>query len=99
MPLFAIHCLDKPESGALRAQTRTSHLAYLAGLASRIFTAGPLLDLAGTPMGSLLIVDCVDRRAAYQFAADDPYSLAGLFQSVAITAWRQVYPADGQPRG
>jgi uncharacterized protein YciI len=98
MPLFAIHCLDKPESGALRAQTRALHLDYLAGLATRIFTAGPLLDLEGAPIGSLLIVNCADRRAAYQFAADDPYSLAGLFQSVAITAWKQVYPSESPPR-
>ena len=92
MPLFAIHCLDKPGGGALRAETRAKHLAYLDGLSARLFCAGPLLDLEGAAIGSLLIVECSDRRAAYQFAADDPYSLAGLFQSVAITAWRQVYP-------
>ncbi len=97
MPLFAIHCLDKPESGALRAQTRALHLAYLDAIEPRIFVAGPLLDLEGVAMGSLMIVDCADRRAAYDFAAGDPYSLAGLFQSVAITAWRQVYPSDAKP--
>ena len=26
------------------------------------------------------------------FAADDPYARAGLFASVAVTAWRQVLP-------
>ncbi len=97
MPLFAIHCLDKPGSGTLRADVRASHLEYLARLAARLFAAGPLLDLDGAPMGSLIIVECGDRRGAYQFAADDPYSLAGLFQSVAVTAWRQVYPAPPTP--
>ena len=94
MPLFAIHCLDHPGAGDLRAATRAAHLDYLAGLTDRIFVAGPLLGLEGGPIGSLLIVDCADRRAAYQFAADDPYALAGLFQSVAITAWRRVYPRE-----
>jgi len=93
MPLFAIHCLDKPGSVELRAQTRAAHLAYLDRVAQRILCGGPLLDLDGAPMGSLIILDCADRRDAYAFAAEDPYSLAGLFQSVAITAWRQVYPA------
>ncbi len=97
MPLFAIHCLDRPGASVLRAETRPAHLEYLARLTERIFCGGPLLDLEGAPMGSLLIVRCVDRRDAYAFAADDPYSLAGLFQSVAITAWRQVHPVDGNP--
>lgn len=93
MAYFVIHCLDNPMAGALRAATRASHLAYLDTLASCIFTAGPLLDPGGEPLGSLMIVDVADRNAAYAFAADDPYALAGLFQSVAVTPWRRVYPA------
>jgi uncharacterized protein YciI len=37
-------------------------------------------------------MDFPDRRAAVAFAADDPYARAGLFASVAVTAWRQVLP-------
>ncbi|MDT7934886.1 MAG: YciI family protein [Sphingomonadaceae bacterium] len=92
MPLFAIHCLDKPGAGDLRRSTRPQHLAFLEGLGAAIFLAGPLIDLDGQPMGSLLIVEVESRRAAYAIAADDPYSLAGLFQSVAVTEWRQVLP-------
>lgn len=97
MPLFAIHCLDKPDAGALRAETRGAHLHYLAERDDALFVAGPLLGLDGAPVGSLIIVECGDRKAAYAFAAADPYSLAGLFQSVAVTAWRQVYPKVAQP--
>lgn len=93
MPLFAIHCLDKPEAADLRAATRPAHLAYLLDFSDRIFAAGALLDLEGAAMGSLIILDVPDRKAAYGFAADDPYALAGLFQSVAITQWRKVLPA------
>ena len=96
MPYFAIHCLDKPMSAALRADTRARHLDYLAGFASQVFVAGPLLDLEGEPMGTLLIIDLPNRRAAYAFAADDPYAIAGLFQSVAVTSWRRVVPAPEQ---
>ena len=90
---FAIHCIDKPGSGSLRAATRPDHLAYLDAVADRILAGGPLLGLDGQPMGSLLIVDFADRKAAYDFAAGDPYAQAGLFASTAVTAWRKVYPA------
>lgn len=55
--------------------------------------AGPLLDMAGQPIGSLLIIDFAERKDAVAFAAADPYALAGLFASVAVTAWRKVLPA------
>ncbi len=93
MPYFAIHCIDKPDSTALRVATRPNHLAHLDDVAARLLVAGPLLGLDGAPIGSLLILDCADRKAAIQFAAADPYALAGLFASVAVTAWRKVYPA------
>jgi hypothetical protein len=93
MPHFAIHCIDKPDSGDLRAATRPAHLAHLEAVASDVLAAGPLLDGEGKPMGSLLIVDFPDRKAAIEFAAADPYALAGLFGSVAVTAWRKVLPA------
>lgn len=93
MPTFAIHCIDKPDSASLRAATRPDHLAYLDAVVAQLLVAGPLLGLDGAPIGSLLILDCADRKAAIQFAAGDPYALAGLFASVAVTAWRQVYPA------
>lgn len=94
MPFFAIHCLDKPDALALRAATRPAHLDYVDGHGNAVFTAGPLLDLEGNPIGSLIIIETPDRRAAYHFAADDPYAKAGLFQSVAITEWRKVRPLE-----
>jgi uncharacterized protein YciI len=94
MPHFAIHCIDKPNSAALRAATRAKHLDHLKSVIDNVLVAGPLLGMDGTPIGSLLIIDFADRKAAIQFAADDPYALAGLFASVAVTAWRKVVPAD-----
>jgi uncharacterized protein YciI len=96
MSFFAIHCIDKPDSGALRAATRAEHLGYIDRIADRVLVAGPLIGLDGAPIGSLLIIDFPDRKAAIRFAADDPYALAGLFASVAVTAWKQVYPAAPQ---
>lgn len=92
MPVFAIHCIDKPLQQELRAATRPDHLAYLEAALGQVVVAGPLLDDEGAPIGSMLLMDFPDRRAAVAFAAEDPYAKAGLFQSVAVTAWRQVLP-------
>jgi uncharacterized protein YciI len=92
VPVFAIHCIDKPLQRDLRAATRADHLAYLESVIDQVVLAGPLLDDEGVPIGSMLLMDFPDRRAAVAFAADDPYARAGLFASVAVTAWRQVLP-------
>jgi uncharacterized protein YciI len=93
VPVFAIHCIDKPYQQALRAATRAEHLAYLSAALETVMLAGPLLDDDGAPIGSMLLVNFPDRKAAVHFAAEDPYARAGLFASVAVTAWRQVLPA------
>ena len=92
MPYFAIHCIDKPSCADLRAATRAQHLKHVETMDARLLVAGPLLDDDGQPIGSLLIIDFDDRRSAVRFAADDPYACAGLFASVAVTAWKKVYP-------
>lgn len=93
MPHYAIHCIDKPDSLDLRLATRPEHLAHLESVNDDILVAGPLLDMEGKPIGSLLIIDFPDRKDAVAFAAADPYALVGLFASVAVTAWRKVLPA------
>lgn len=90
--VFAIHCIDKPLQQALRAATRPEHLAYLESAIDQVVIAGPLLDDEGAPIGSMMLMEFPDRKAAVSFAAEDPYARAGLFASVAVTAWRQVLP-------
>lgn len=94
--LFAFTCQDRPGGVELRLQTRAEHLAYVDALKERLFLAGPLLaDDGTTPLGSLLIVECVDRAAAEAFAANDPYAKAGLFTNVTIRPFRKARPLDG----
>lgn len=96
MPTFAIHCIDKPMQQELRARTRADHLAYVESRLDQVVVAGPLLDEQGHPIGSMLLMEFPDYRSAVAFAANDPYARAGLFASVAVTAWRQVLPrTDG----
>ena len=82
-------------AGDLRAETRAAHLDHVRALGDRVLCGGPLLDEGGTPIGSLLIIDFPGRKDAIEFAATDPYARAGLFASVAVTAWRYVMPEHG----
>jgi hypothetical protein len=93
--LFAIACTDKPASLELRLATRPAHLEHLKAEAGRILLGGPVLDPAGNPCGSMLVVEAADRAEAEAFAAADPYAKAGLFESVVIRPFRAVFK-DGQ---
>ncbi|MDE2477043.1 MAG: YciI family protein [Alphaproteobacteria bacterium] len=90
MALFAISCIDKPDSLALRMATRQSHLTYANGGQTlvKVKLGGPYLDEQGNMAGSLLIVEAPDRRAVEEFSRNDPYVTAGLFQSVEIRPYR-----------
>ena len=88
MALFALHCLDKPGALELRLATREAHLAYLQPQGDAVKLAGPLLGADGSPVGSLLIIDVEDLAAAQAFSAADPYTKAGLWGGVEITAFR-----------
>ncbi len=89
--LFALICTDKPGGLDLRLATRPQHLAYLTTYATKLVTAGPLLDRDERPCGSLLLVDVADRAEAEGFAEADPYNRAGLFESVVIRPFRHIF--------
>lgn len=91
--LFMFHCTDKAGAADVRAGNRNAHLDYLEAHKDRIFAAGPLLGDDGNGMvGSLLVIECADKAAAEDFAANDPYAKAGLFEKVEIRPWRRVFP-------
>jgi uncharacterized protein len=92
MATFVLHCLDHPGALDLRLAHRPAHLDYARSFGAQLKLAGPLLDDAGDPIGSLLLIDVADRAAANAFAANDPYAKAGLFQSVDIRPFRHVLP-------
>lgn len=94
--LFAIACTDKPGALELRLATRPAHLEHLKAQQSRILLGGPVLDAAGNPCGSLLVVEAADRAAAEAFAAADPYAKAGLFESTVIRPYRVVFKDGAQ---
>jgi uncharacterized protein YciI len=93
--LFCIICTDKPNAAPLRAETRPVHLQYLERFKDRIAIAGPLLTDDGTrPKASLMILDFASAEEAAEFAQNDPYAKAGLFDNVTITPFKKVLPAS-----
>jgi uncharacterized protein YciI len=89
--LFVIIAKDHADSTELRANTRPTHLEHLGSHDVRY--AGPMLsDDQTQPIGSVVIVDVADLTAARDFAASDPYSVAGLFAEVNVHPFKQVIP-------
>jgi hypothetical protein len=95
MPLFALRGRDAPGALARRIEQRPAHLAALEPLdrAGRIRFAGPLLDAAGQPCGSLVIFEAADLAAARAVAERDPYVTSGVFADWEVHELRQVFPA------
>ena len=92
--LYAIICHDKKNGAPIRAENRPLHLEYLKGFAGQAHAVGPMLgDDEASMVGSLLIMNFDSKADAESFAAGDPYAKAGLFESVVVTAWKQVLPA------
>ncbi len=89
MPLYMMLCTDKPGALDTRKATREAHLAYVAETGC-VVLAGPLLDDAGEMAGSLIVLDLPDIDAAKAWGALDPYTLAGLFESVRLQEWKKV---------
>jgi uncharacterized protein YciI len=86
--LIALIARDKAGALQTRLDNRTAHLAYIeeTGVVAQ---AGPLLD-GDAMIGSLVILNVEDLAAAQAWAENDPYALAGLFDSVELIPWKKV---------
>lgn len=90
--LFVIQCRDRENHLSIRQDNRPAHVDYLKKLGHSLFAAGPLLDDNEQMCGSVVIIDVADKTAAENFAANDPYAQAGLFEQVTIDRWNKVLP-------
>lgn len=91
--MYAIVCFDRPDSAALRDAHRAAHGEFLEKNSSRIVYGGPLKGRAdGASTGALIVVDCATREEAEAFIAADPFRQAGVYESVAVRAFKQVFP-------
>ena len=85
----ALIAYDKPGAQNVRQENRPMHLEYLKST-DLVAQAGPLLNADGDMVGSLIILDVDDMAQAQDWADNDPYAKAWLFQSVTLTHWNRV---------
>ncbi len=96
---YAIICEDKPNSLALRMETRPAHLAALQLLQNegRLLTAGPLPAIdSENPgdngfTGSVIIAEFDSISDAQVWAQSDPYAVAGVFANVVVKPYKKVF--------
>ena len=91
--LFAFICKDKPGHLNVRMETRPAHVEHLNKLNAEgtLKIAGPFLDADGKPCGSLVIVKADSIEAARAIADADPYTKAGLFETVEVKPYNWVF--------
>jgi len=88
---FVILGFDGPDGQAKRKIHRPAHLANLEPLnrQGKVLLAGPFTDQAG----SLIIIEASSLEEAQKFAAEDPYTIHGIFERVEVHPFNQVLPA------
>jgi uncharacterized protein YciI len=91
--MYAIVCFDRPDSAALRDQHRAAHQKFLGDHSTKIVFGGPLKNAPdGASTGALIVVSCATRREAEDFIGADPFYRNGVYESVAVRAFKQVFP-------
>jgi hypothetical protein len=98
--LYSIVGIDVENSLPLRKTVRTEHLARLEVLQQegRLVLAGPHPAIDSNEpgdagfTGSLVVAEFADLEAAKSWADADPYVAAGVYASVMVKPFKQVYP-------
>ena len=95
--MYLIMAFDKPDSEALRLETRPAHVEYVLGQGGMLL-GGPFMSDDGETMtGSMLILDTTQRSVAEAFVENDPYHKAGLFDKVEIRRWSHLVGGLNDP--
>jgi uncharacterized protein YciI len=91
--MYAIVCFDRPDSAALRDAHRAAHQDFLKQNSSKVVFGGPLKSTPDGPStGALIVVNCSTREEAEALIAADPFYRGGVYESVAVRAFKQVFP-------
>ena len=97
--LFAIICQDVENSLAGRKSARPAHLERLQALRNegRLVLAGPNPAIDSSDpgdagfTGSLIVAEFASIQDAQTWADQDPYIQAGVYESVTIKPFKQVF--------
>ena len=94
--LHAILCTFKPGALAEAKAKRLEHYEFLRRKRRDIVEGGPLTGTDGLPTAMLVVIDRDSVEAARDWIAHEPYTAAGLFESVLIRQWHRVIPEPEQ---
>lgn len=97
--LYMIYSTDVENSLEARKSARPAHLARLQELddQNRLFTAGPLPAIDSEDpadagfTGSLLVAEFDSLEAAREWAANDPYIAAGVYDNSVVKPFKKVF--------
>lgn len=97
---YVIYAQDYPDSLAARLAARPAHVERLKSLLEqgRLLLAGPRPAIdAEDPgpagfLGSLVVAQFDSLDDARQWADEDPYVAAGVYESVEVTPFKRVMP-------
>ncbi len=98
---YIIYSEDVENSLPLRLSVRDQHLARLRELEqqNRLLVAGPCPAIDSEDpkeagfTGSLIIATFNNLNEAKQWASEDPYIDAGVYQNVTVKPYKKVLPA------
>ena len=91
--MYAIVCFDRPDSASLRDTHRAAHQDFLKGNSAKIVFGGPLKSTPeGASTGAIIVVNCATREEAEAFIKGDPFLRSGVYESVAVRAFKKVFP-------
>lgn len=98
--LYAILATDVADSAPLRKTARPAHLARLEKLVAegRVIVAGPLPAIDSEDpgpagfTGSLTVAEFESLEEAKAWAESDPYAEAGVYDSIVVKPFKQVFP-------
>ncbi|MFC0622579.1 YciI family protein [Kribbella deserti] len=88
---YFVYGRDLPGAFDLKVRLREEHWSFMDEYADRLIARGPTMtpdESAST--GSLHIVDLPDIAAARAFAYEEPYYLAGAFETVLLHRFRNL---------
>ena len=96
MPWYVLIGRIGAEGAARRGEHRPAHLEGLEAMdgASRLRYAGPLLDEAQNPAGSVVVFEAADLAEARRIAADEPYAKGGVFEHYEVWETTPVFPRE-----
>ena len=84
--LWAVSCVDKPNTAAIREEHLVPHRNYLQSQKRILVLArATQTDDGKEAIGSLFVVNANSRQAAKAFSDGDPFTKAGVFSSVTVT--------------